>query len=88
MATPNGYNPQFEGAIRTGSVLAASAAGTTAALLNFSSTSGLGLYFGTGAPGIVAAQGSLYINTSGSTSTTILYVNTGGSTVWLGVGAL
>lgn len=82
MATPNGLNTQFEGAIRSGSLLAAAGAGTTEALLNFSSTEGLGLYFGQGAPGIVAAKGSLYINTTGSSTSTRMYINTGGSTVW------
>lgn len=37
---------------------------------------------GTGAPTFAAAQGSLYINITGSSTSTRLYVNTNGSTTW------
>ena len=50
-----------------------------------SSTSGLGIYVGSGAPTIAAAQGSLYIRTDGSSTSTRLYVNTTGSTTWTNV---
>lgn len=44
---------------------------------------------GSGSPNgsVTAAQGSLYIDVGGSTSTTILFCNTDGGTTWLGVGA-
>lgn len=44
---------------------------------------------GSGSPNgsITAAQGSMYVDVAGSTSTTILFVNTDGSTTWVGVGA-
>jgi hypothetical protein len=38
--------------------------------------------------GKVAREGSLYVNTAGSSSTTVLYVNTDGDSTWIGVGAL
>lgn len=83
MATPNGLNPQFEAPIRTGSLVAASAvAGSTVAVMNFSTTAGLGLYVGTGAPTITAAKGSLYINVTGSSTSTRVYVNTNAGTTW------
>ena len=50
-----------------------------------SSTAGLGLYVGSGAPTISAAQGSLYIRTDGSSTSTRMYINTNGSTTWTNV---
>ena len=49
------------------------------------STSGLGIYIGSGAPTVSAAQGSLYLRTDGSSTSTRLYVNTNGSTTWTNV---
>ena len=62
----------------------APAAGGMAAFLA-SSTAGLGIYVGSGAPTVSAAQGSLYIRTDGSSTSTRLYVNTNGSTTWTNV---
>jgi hypothetical protein len=44
--------------------------------------SNLGLYWGSGAPTASASQGSLYIRTDGSSTSTRLYVNTSGGTTW------
>lgn len=49
------------------------------------STTGLGVYVGSGAPTVSAAQGSLYLRTDGSSTSTRLYVNTNGSTTWTNV---
>jgi hypothetical protein len=49
------------------------------------STAGLGIYIGSGAPTVSAAQGSLYIRTDGSSTSTRLYVNTNGTTGWTNV---
>ena len=72
----------------TGNVTAdsgtAPVAGGTAAFLA-TSTAGLGIYVGSGAPTVSAAQGSLYIRTDGSSTSTRLYVNTNGSTTWTNV---
>lgn len=72
----------------TGNVTAdsgtAPAAGGMAAFL-MSSTAGLGIYVGSGAPTISAAQGSIYLRTDGSSTSTRLYVNTNGSTTWTNV---
>lgn len=72
----------------TGNVTAdsnvAPAAGGMAAFLA-SSTAGLGVYVGSGAPSISAAQGSIYLRTDGSSTSTRLYVNTNGSTGWTNV---
>jgi hypothetical protein len=48
-----------------------------------SSTSNLGLFFGSGAPTLAAAQGSLYIRTDGSSVSTRLYSNSDGGTTWV-----
>lgn len=40
---------------------------------------------GTGAPTFTAPQGTLYINLTGSSTSTRLYVNTTGSTTWTNV---
>ena len=45
----------------------------------------VGIYSGSGAPSISAAQGSLYLRTDGSSTSTRLYVNTNGSTTWTNV---
>ena len=48
-------------------------------------TSGPALYSGSGAPTITAAQGSLYLRTDGSSTSTRLYVNSTGSTTWVAI---
>lgn len=48
-------------------------------------TAQVGLYFGSGAPTISAAKGSLYMRTDGSSSSTRVYVNSNGSTTWVSV---
>jgi hypothetical protein len=58
------------------------AAGLATAGILMSSTASLGLFYGTGAPTFSAAKGSLYINTSATTTTTRLYINSSGSTTW------
>lgn len=48
----------------------------------FLGSSSLGVYWGSGAPSFSAGKGSLYINTSATTTTTRLYINSSGSTTW------
>lgn len=61
------------------------AGGTQDVGLLMSSTAHLGVFFGSGAPTLSAAQGSLYLRTDGSSTSTRLYVNTNGSTTWTNV---
>jgi uncharacterized membrane protein len=61
------------------------AGGTTGAGYKLSSTANLGVFFGSGAPTLSAAQGSLYLRTDGSTTNDRMYVNTNGSTTWTAV---
>ena len=65
--------------------LAIPAGGTTATGLRFSSTANLGIFFGSGVPTLSAAQGSLYMRTDGSTTSTRMYINTNGTTGWTAV---
>jgi hypothetical protein len=58
-------------------------AGGTAGLgYKFSSTANFGVFFGSGAPTLSAAQGSLYIRSDGSATNNRAYINTDGSTTW------
>lgn len=43
---------------------------------------GAKILVGTGAPTLSAPQGSIYLRTDGSSTSTRLYVNTTGSTTW------
>lgn len=71
------------GNIIADSTLAPVAGGAQA--IQMGTTAGFGVYFGSGAPTITAAQGSLYLRTDGSSTSTRLYVNTTGSTTWTNV---
>jgi hypothetical protein len=62
--------------------LAPPAGGAAHKGMMFSSTANLGVFFGSGVPTLSAAQGSLYVRTDGSSTSTRLYVNTTGSTTW------
>jgi hypothetical protein len=61
------------------------AGGTAGAGYKFSSTTNLGVFFGSGAPTLAAAKGSLYLRTDGTTTNDRMYVNTNGSTTWTAV---
>lgn len=61
------------------------AGGTTGAGYKLSSTTNLGVFFGSGVPTLSAAKGSLYLRTDGSTTNDRMYVNTNGTTTWTAV---
>lgn len=46
---------------------------------------GIQILVGTGAPTVSAAQGSLFVRTDGSSTSTRLYINTDGATTWTNV---
>jgi hypothetical protein len=48
----------------------------------FSSTVNYGIFFGSGAPVLSAAKGSLYLRSDGSATNNRAYINTDGSTTW------
>lgn len=58
------------------------AGGTAGSGIKISSVANFGIFFGSGAPTLAAAQGSLYLRSDGSTVATRLYVNTDGGTTW------
>ena len=72
------------GTITSLSGTATTAGGATSPALAMG-TAALGVYFGSGAPTITAPQGSLYLRTDGSSTSTRMYVNTNGATTWTNV---
>ncbi len=70
------------GKSKIGSTTAPVSGGDSTNSYLYGSGSNFGIYFGAGAPTISAAQGSIYLNTTGSSTSTRLYVNTTGSTTW------
>lgn len=67
---------------RSGSALVA---GGAAAFIATNTANSMGIYFGSGAPTISAAQGSLYLRSDGSSTSTRAYVNTNGTTGWAAI---
>lgn len=61
------------------------AAGASTAGIKMSSTANFGVFYGSGAPTFSAAQGSVYMRSDGSSTSTRLYINTTGSTTWTNV---
>jgi hypothetical protein len=57
-------------------------AGGAAAFIGTNTAAGMGVYFGSGAPTVAAAKGSLYLRSDGSSTSTRLYVSDGGTT-WI-----
>lgn len=53
--------------------------------LQLTSTNNFGVFCGSGAPTLSAAQGSIYLRSDGSSTSTRMYVNTNGSTGWTAV---
>jgi hypothetical protein len=86
-----GGNIQTDGQIVLYNSSSIPVGGSNTAGLKFSSVvdgSGLptfGIFFGSGAPMISAAQGSLYLRSDGSTTNDRMYVNTNGTTGWTAV---
>lgn len=67
------------------SATAIPAGGTAGAGFMVSSTANFGVFFGSGAPTLSAAKGSLYLRSDGSTTNDRMYVNTNGTTGWTAV---
>jgi len=61
------------------------AGGTAGSGYKLSSTANFGVFFGSGAPTLSAAKGSLYLRSDGTTINDRMYVNTDGSTTWTAV---
>ena len=81
--TPAGTgNTTSAASITARSGTAIPAGGTAGAGLMVSSTANFGVFFGSGAPTLSAAKGSLYLRSDGSTTNDRAYINTDGSTTW------
>lgn len=70
------------GKVRFQANQAVPAGGNAGVGVAISSTADLGFFVGAGAPTMAAAKGSIYSNTTATTTTTRLYVNTDGGTTW------
>ena len=75
----------FQGNIIARGATAIPAGGTTGAGLMVSSTANFGVFFGSGAPSLDAAKGSLYLRSDGTTTNNRMYVNTDGAGTWTAV---
>jgi hypothetical protein len=72
----------LSGSFRAAPVTAIPAGGTIGVGYKFSSTANFGVFFGSGAPTLSAAKGSLYLRSDGTTTNDRAYINTNGSTTW------
>lgn len=61
------------------------AGGDPTAAVSIGTASGPNIYAGSGAPTITAPQGSLYLRSDGSSTSTRAYINTTGSTTWTAI---
>ena len=57
-------------------------AGGAAAFVGTNTAGSMGIYFGSGAPTVAAAKGSLYLRSDGSSTSTRAYINSDGATTW------
>jgi hypothetical protein len=78
----NGY---FGTSVQVAPATAIPAGGTAGLGYRVSSTSNFGVFFGSGAPALSAAKGSLYLCSDGTTTNDRMYVNTDGATTWTAV---
>jgi hypothetical protein len=71
-----------QGSIRAAVLTDIPAGGSTATGLTSTSTANFGVFFGSGAPTLSAAKGSLYLRSDGTTTNDRAYINTDGATTW------
>lgn len=76
---------QSAGLLAVNGGTATPAGGSSSLGLVFGATAGFGIYIGSGVPTLSAAQGSIYLRSDGSSTSTRLYVNTNGTTGWTNV---
>lgn len=76
-ASPVSLHAHYQTAIPAG--------GTAGAGVLLSSTANFGIFFGSSAPTLSAAKGSLYLRTDGTGTTSRAYINTDGSTTWTSI---
>lgn len=76
---------EASGVITASNGTAPSAGGVNTEGFKMSNVANFGMFFGTGAPSLSAAKGSLYLRRDGTTTNDRMYVNTDGGTVWTAV---
>ena len=74
-----------ENAFSALSATAIPAGGIVGAGLMFSSVANYGVFFGSGAPTLTAAKGSLYLRSDGTSTSTRAYINSDGGTTWVAI---
>ena len=79
-----GLSTSVTGILTSQSGTATPAAASAVPAIQFGSA-GVQITWGTGAPTAAAAQGSIYIRTDGSSTSTRLYINTNGTTGWTNI---
>lgn len=82
MALDTSGNLSNTGSATAASATAITAGGSAGKGFLVSSTANFGIFFGSGAPTISAAKGSLYLRSDGSSTSTRIYVNMDGGTTW------
>jgi len=70
------------GVFQASNATAIPAGGSTAVGMKATSTANFGIFFGSGAPTLSAAKGSLYLRSDGSGTGDRAYINTNGTTTW------
>lgn len=87
--TPDGQSVPIEALrissnkqVRQAATLAIPAGGAVAQSYCATSTANFGVFFGSGAPTVSAAKGSLYLRSDGTTTNDRAYINTDGATTW------
>jgi len=79
------FNLKTKGAPQFLSGKSVPAGGTTGQGILIGKVRNLGIFYGSGAPTLSAAQGSLYMRTDGSSTSTRLYVNSDSGTTWVAI---
>lgn len=82
---PTSGNISARGNLQVLSATAIPAGGTAGAGLTATSTANFGVFFGSGAPSLSAAKGSLYLRSDGTTTNNRAYINTDGGTTWTAI---
>ena len=85
LADDSAFTSLLVGGVNVCAGTATPAAGSTAARLLFGTTAAFGIYYGSGAPTVVAAKGSLYLRSDGTGVNDRMYVATDGAGTWTAV---
>ena len=85
LADDSAYAPFSAELVTVAAGTATPAAGSTAARLLFGTTAGFGIYYGSGAPTVSAAKGSLYLRSDGTGAADRAYINTDAGTTWTAI---